>query len=141
MTHEDKIKHLEMIQDIIKRMASNCFMMKGWAVTLVAGLFALAGKETDQLYCLIAYLPIIVFWGLDTYYLLTERLYRALYDEVRNKDDAKIDYSLKATKDDYGDEDKNNYCSCFFSGTEFGFYFPLAIVSTGIVILSKAINS
>ena len=33
---EIKIRHLEMIQAVITRMASNSFMLKGWAVTLIA---------------------------------------------------------------------------------------------------------
>ena len=37
-----KLKHLEFIQGIITRMANNSFMLKGWAVTLVAGIFALS---------------------------------------------------------------------------------------------------
>ena len=44
---DKKLKHLEMVQGVINRMASNSFMLKGWAVTLVAGIFALAGKDTD----------------------------------------------------------------------------------------------
>ena len=39
---ENKIKHLEIIQGIINRMAGNSFALKGWAVTLIAGIFALA---------------------------------------------------------------------------------------------------
>ena len=79
---ENKIKHLELIQSVINRMASNSFALKGWGVTLVAGIFVLAGKDADKLYFLVAYIPIIVFWGLDAYYLLQERLYCALYDKV-----------------------------------------------------------
>ena len=37
---ENKLKHLQMIQGIINRMASNSFALKGWSVTLVAGIFA-----------------------------------------------------------------------------------------------------
>lgn len=66
---EEKMKHLEIIQGVINRMASNSFMLKGWAVTLVAGVLALAGNNTEKLYFIIAYIPIIVFWGLDSYYL------------------------------------------------------------------------
>ena len=80
---ENKLKHLEMVQSVINRMANNSFMLKGWAVTLVAGIFVLAGKDTDKLYFLVAYIPVIVFWGLDSYYLLQERLYRGLYEKVR----------------------------------------------------------
>ena len=71
---DKKLKHLEMVQGVINRMASNSFMLKGWAVTLVAGIFALAGKDTDKLYFLVSYVPVIVFWGLDAYYLLQEIL-------------------------------------------------------------------
>ena len=62
-----KIRHLEMIQGVINRMAGNSFKLKGWAVTLVAGIFALASRDTDKLYFLIAYIPIVIFWGLDSY--------------------------------------------------------------------------
>ena len=60
---ENKIKHLEMIQAIITRMNSNSFMLKGWAVTLVAGVFALASKEANEFYFLIAFIPVILFGG------------------------------------------------------------------------------
>ncbi|WP_373482985.1 hypothetical protein [Acetobacterium sp.] len=39
---ENKTKHLEMIQSVISRMAGNSFTLKGWAVTLIAGIFALS---------------------------------------------------------------------------------------------------
>lgn len=132
---EDKRKHLELVQGVINRMASNSFMLKGWAVTLVAGIFALAGKDTDKLYFLVAYVPIIIFWGLDAYYLLQERLYRSLYDKVRQTDENKIDFSLKATAQEFNSE-RNCYGSCFFSRTELWFYLPLAIVCTGIIIIT-----
>lgn len=39
---EEKMRHLEMIQNVISRMASNSFLLKGWTVTLVVGLLAFA---------------------------------------------------------------------------------------------------
>lgn len=132
---DKKLKHLELVQGVINRMASNSFMLKGWAVTLVAGIFALAGKDTDKLYFLVAYVPVLVFWGLDAYYLLQERLYCSLYDKVRETEEGNIDFSLKATIEEF-DSNKNCYCSCLFSTTELWFYFPLALVCTGIIIIS-----
>lgn len=132
---KNKIKHLEMIQGIINRMASNSFSLKGWAVTLVAGIFVLAGKETDKLYFLVAYIPVIVFWWLDAYYLLQERLYRALYEKIRNTDEDDIDFSLKATPVEFGNK-KNCFSNCLFSKTELGFYVPLALVCTGIIFIT-----
>ena len=61
MNNDNKIKHLEMIQAVINRMASNSFMLKGWALTLVAGIMALSAKDTDKMYFLVAYIPIIIF--------------------------------------------------------------------------------
>ena len=132
---DKKLKHLEMVQSVINRMANNSFMLKGWAVTLVAGIFALAGKDTDKLYFLVAYVPVIVFWGLDAYYLLQERLYRSLYDKVRQTEKDNIDFSLKATTEEFGGN-KNCYCSCLLSTTELWFYLPLALVCTGIIIVT-----
>lgn len=134
MENNNKITHLEMVQGIINRMASNSFMLKGWAVTLVAGIFALASKDTDKLYFLIAYIPIVVFWGLDSYYLLQERLYRALYNKVRLLNEKDIDFSMKATKKEFNSE-KNRFFSCLLSKTEIWFYLPLALVCTIVIII------
>ena len=132
---ENKLKHLEMVQSVINRMANNSFMLKGWAVTLVAGIFVLAGKDTDKLYFLVAYIPVIVFWGLDSYYLLQERLYRGLYEKVRLSEESEIDFSLRVTKEECGNE-KNKFIFCVVSITELWFYFPLALVCTGIIIVT-----
>lgn len=95
---DNKLKHLEFIQQAINRMASNLFLLKGWTITLVAALFALAAKDTKDAYFLIAYIPPLVFWGLDGYFLALERQFRALYDEVRFKDEASIDFSMSIGK-------------------------------------------
>lgn len=132
---ENKIKHLEIIQGVINRMAGNSFALKGWAVTLIAGIFALASKDADKIYFFVAYIPVTVFWGLDSYYLLQERLYRSLYEKVRFLPEDKIDFSMKASVKEFKSK-KNTFWDCFISPTECWFYLPLAIVSTGIVILT-----
>src|SRR5690242_13198261 len=85
MNSEYKLKHLEFIQSIVNRMASNSFLLKGWSVTLVAALFALAAKDSDKKYIVVAYFPVLVFWILDAYFLSQERQFRKLYDAVRIK--------------------------------------------------------
>lgn len=135
---ENKHKHLEFIQGVINRMAGNSFALKGWAVTLIAGIFVLAGKDTDKTYFLVAYIPILVFWVLDSFYLLQERLYRALYNKVRKMNEAEIDFSMNANLEEFRN-DKNTWWNCMFSKTELLFYIPLALVSTGIIILSESL--
>ena len=132
---DKKMKYLELIQGVINRMASNSFMLKGWAVTLVAGIFALAGKDADKSYFIVAYIPVIVFWLLDSYYLMQERIYRGLYNKVCQTDECNIDFSLEAAVSG-GDGNKNRFWNCFFSKTEVGFYLPLALVCAGIIIIT-----
>lgn len=132
---DNKNKHLEFIQNVISRMAGNSFMLKGWAVTLIAGIFVLAGKDTDTLYFLLAYIPVIMFWILDAYYVFQERLYRSLYDRVRQTDVENIDFSLEASPEELKNKE-NRFCKCFFSKTEILFYVPLASVCTGIIVIS-----
>lgn len=48
----NKHKHLEFIQASTNRMSGNLFLLKGWSITLIAGLFALAAKDTHQAYVL-----------------------------------------------------------------------------------------
>ena len=91
---ESKIKHLEMIQAIISRLANNSFLLKGWGVVLVSALFALAAKDSEPLFVYLAFFPAIAFWILDGYYLRQERLFRKYYDAVREKEDSEIDFSM-----------------------------------------------
>jgi hypothetical protein len=89
-TAEVRITHLGLIQAVITRMAQNSFLLKGWAVTLVAALFALAAAKTCGQIALLGLLPALVFWGLDAYYLRQERLFRALYDFVRSSPEGSL---------------------------------------------------
>ena len=97
----DYVRHLEMIEAIIDRMANNSFLLKGWSVTLAAGLFALAANDTEPLFAAIAILPGLAFWGLDAYYLRQERLYRRLFEATRETRQAtgRVEpYSLATTQ-------------------------------------------
>ena len=89
-----KQSHLEMIQGVINRLSHNSFLLKGWTVILISALFALAAKDKNALFIYLAYFPSIAFWCLDGYFLWQERLFRALYDHVRQLDEDDIDYSM-----------------------------------------------
>ena len=82
MTKDEMIAHLPLIQGVINRMGNNSFLIKGWTVTLVAAIFALAAAGTNQKFIFIAVVPIVVFWFLDSYYLKQEKLYRELYNDI-----------------------------------------------------------
>lgn len=94
---ENKTKHLEFIQGVVNRLSTNSFLLKGWSVVLVSALFALSASDSNPAFVFLAYLPAIVFWGLDGYFLWQERLYRALYDQVRAMKDGEIDFSMNVS--------------------------------------------
>lgn len=89
-----KHTHLQMVQGVVNRLSNNSFLLKGWAVVLVSGLFALAAKDAKALFVYLAYFPCISFWLLDGYFLWQERLFRSLYDRVRTLSPDEIDYSM-----------------------------------------------
>lgn len=77
-----KKEHLEMIQNVINRMGNNSFLLKGWAVLVIVAIFTFTGESNNDIRCILfTNVPLVVFWGLDSYYLQLERKYRKLYDE------------------------------------------------------------
>lgn len=78
-------------------------MLKGWSVVLVSALFALASKDARLWFIILAYFPALMFWVLDGYFLWQERLFRKLYDKVRQQQYNSIDFSMN-TAEFVGDE-------------------------------------
>ena len=118
---ENKIKHLEMIENVIERMGNNSFQLKGWAVTLVSIIGALAARETDKRFFLIAFVPLIAFWAIDSFYLQTERKYKELYKKVQFKKKEDIDFDMD-TSYIKTENSHMSYWNCVWSKTESFFY-------------------
>jgi hypothetical protein len=97
---ENKLKHLEFLQTVIGRMSTSSFLFKGWAITIAAALSGFAAVETRRALLVIAVCSTLLFWGLDGYYLWLERRFRALYDDVRSKPAADIDFAMRIDKSD-----------------------------------------
>lgn len=131
---DSKIKHLEMIQAIITRMSQNSFSLKGWTITLVAGIFALSAKDSQISFFLISYVPIVLFWFLDSYYLQLERKYRVLYNSSIKGNKTETDFNLSPPESDW--KQKTYYIQSLISISEVPFYCVLAaIVAVVIYIL------
>lgn len=94
---ENKRKHLDIIQAVINRMASNSFLFKGWSITIIAGISAFATKDSNSLLMTVPIVATLLFWGVDAYYLMLERAFRDMYDGVRQKKESEIDFSMKPT--------------------------------------------
>jgi len=122
----NKHKHLEFIQASISRMSGNLFLLKGWSITLIAALFALAAKDTNRAFIVVAYFPLFIFWFLDGYFLSMERRFRSLYEQVRQLKEEEIDFSMNT--DPYKSDPRNQWVSALFSRTLFPYYVTLALL-------------
>jgi hypothetical protein len=117
--HENKRHHLSLIQATIIRMAANSFLLKGWSVTLIVGLFALATKDSTHSLIKTAFIPCIAFWFLNGYFLDQERRFRCVYDYVRKRPANETDFSLETH---LGMSQTSGAISAIFSKTLLLFY-------------------
>ena len=129
---EAKLKHLEFIQGVINRLASDSFRMKGWSVVLIAALFVLMARQGNIGLAPIGLLPVLAFWSLDGYFLWRERLFRALYDRVRTQDTAAIDFSMNVAS--FRDGWKRSWLGATFSRTLLLFHGAL-LGALGLFVL------
>jgi len=122
---EYMLKEIDIIQDIIKRMAFNSFMIKGWAITLVVVTLLLKGTEKYQVW--IAFIPLLVFWFLDAYFLRQERMYRKLYKWVINNRLKTEEYLFDMNARRF-EKEVQSIPRIMFSITLGWFYGPMAIL-------------
>ncbi len=133
---EFMIKEIDIIQDIIKRMANNSFKIKTYTIVIISLIFILNGLKYK---ILISYIPLFIFWFLDAYYLWQERLYRRLYNWVINNrlktDEHLFDMNAYRFK-----KEEQTKVRIMFSITLFWFYgtlFLLTLVYTLFIFLIK----
>jgi len=131
MTAEE-MKHLEFIQNIITRMNTNSFQIKGWTVTLVSALLALFASTKNDYFVLAAIFPAVVLWLLDSYYLMQERKFRGLYDDVAGISERPSVLKPFAMRPDLYTGGKFSFCSSFTSVTIRRLYLSISI---GLVVL------
>ena len=133
----NKIGHLNMIQEIIARMGNNSFSLKQWAVGIMIAIYAFAGENSHKA-VIVTIIPLIAFWILDSYYLMIERKFRCLYDEVRKKQEKSIDFNMNFNSIKVNMNNTSNYClvKVAFSKTILPFYI-VCIVTTLIIYFIK----
>lgn len=125
-----------MIQNTIDRMSTTSAVIKGFAATV----FTAIGTLSFSGYCkLIMVIPIICFFVLDVYYLMLERRFRFLYEQVRllKKD---LDFSMiPPTYKEIVSLDPNSNVrlrECLKSNSIRLFYVPVLIASILLILFS-----
>jgi len=122
---DEQIKHLEFIQDIVNRLSSNSFQMKGWMIAIVSALLGFYADTGNPNFTYAAILPLLVFWGLDAYFLQQERKFRGIYNDVVKPEKAKITVELFEMPIQNYSEGKYSYADVFFSKTMLLLYLPI----------------
>lgn len=77
--------HLGIIQNVIQRMAANSSACKAWCVTLVSAILVIVADKGKPDFTYIAFLPTVVFFALDAYYLALEKAFRNSYNSFIKK--------------------------------------------------------
>lgn len=108
--HTNLHKELDLIQDVINRMAANSFQVKTWTMGIVTAVLAFKNEEIFSAgkthghqgvwISLVLLLPIVCFWLLDGFFLKTEKLYREIYKWVvdNRKFTTDLEYDLNTYK-------------------------------------------
>ena len=120
---DTKTKYLEMIQQVITRMGGNLFYLRGWSITLIAGVLAILSQKdnVDIFPGIVLLVVVIMFWVYDGYFLSLEKKYRALYDKVRKSKKSEYDFSMDVSEFDTHANKTIFYC--MRSKTIAPFYF------------------
>lgn len=127
---DEKIKHLEFIQAVITRMNTNSFQIKGWMIAIVSALLAISASTKEYNFIFISLLPAIVFWLLDSYYLMQERKFRGLYNDVAGISEKPKEIKLFEMRPDLYTGKKYSFLSSFLSVTMLKMYMPIVLVLT-----------
>ena len=138
---EYKMQHLEFIQNIITRMNTNSFQIKGVTVAIITACLALYASDKTVLMIFVPIIPTFILWFLDSYYLLQERKFRALYDDVANIKNPPLcnpkPYEMPIHKYTADKKDSLSFWRVFFSQTIAIFYLPLILM---LLLLFIALN-
>ena len=79
------IAHINQMQSIITRLATQSASCKTWCLSLISAFIAFAGATKLPLALWFTLLPIVVFGFLDTMYLAQEKAYRDKHKEFAGK--------------------------------------------------------
>lgn len=133
----DKLhKEIDLIQNVITRMAHNSFLIKGWSLSIIGVMLALIKDSVftskgSLLLCVI-FVFTIIFWYLDAFFLKTENQYRKLYNWTitnRLKGNYENLYDLNAKRFKVG-----SHLKIMFTKTLITFYSIPLLIIIGLLI-------
>jgi hypothetical protein len=134
----NRVKHMEIIQAVVARLAGNSFLLKGWALTLTVAILGFAVNKNSAALALVALIPTIIFWGLDSYYLHTEWLFRELHRKVRDPESGTKPFFMGVTDEDFVKslpKGARSQWTTLWRPTLSSFYGALGAATTAVVVI------
>lgn len=131
-TFDLRAKHLELLQVVVARMANYGATLKNYCITLTTAVCGFAVTLQRPAVAYLALFAILICAVLDSRYLCNERRFRGLYDKVRQEDWSTLpsfEISLNAAPPE-------SYVSCLTRWAVWGFYAPLALAVTLVIIIA-----
>lgn len=142
-------QYINLLHDIINRMAANSANCKTWMVTIVTAFMALqCSIQSINGWVLLGLLPVILFWYLDAMYLKLERGFRnrerdfmnSIYNAKTEEDRSNISlFNFKVLNNDVND-DKMGFKSTknvWLSKSVLPFYLVPCVI---VLLLSLMLN-
>ena len=129
-----RVKHLELVQAVVARMASQGATLKNYCLTLTTAVAGFGITLQRPLVVLLSLLPITIFAVLDAQYLRLERHFRKQFDNVRGGDwSVRPDFEITTKGLEGGRID------ALTSWSIISFYGPLAVAVVAVVFIARCI--
>ncbi len=128
-----RVKHLEMVQAVISRVAGQGATLKNYCITLTTAVCGFAITLQTPQVALLALLPVTIFALLDAQYLRLERRFRGLFEQVRLEDWGTIPNFEISNKSALA----VSYWGALWSWSIVIFYAPLALAVVIVVLIAR----
>jgi len=120
---ELRVKHLEMLQSLVTRMASYGASFKSYCITVTTAVIGFSFTLHRPAIAVLALLPVIAFGVADAQYLRVERRFRAIFNLVRAESwDAMPSFDINLQN-----APAQSFLSAASSWSIVWFYAPLAV--------------
>ncbi|TGN00329.1 hypothetical protein EHR06_09340 [Leptospira dzoumogneensis] len=130
--------HLQILQTVIERMATNSSSCKAWCISIVSAVLVIVADKGKPEFSYIALIPTLLFLALDAYYLALEKGFRNTYNDfVQKIHDRAIKVSDLYTIVPHGSLNQHQI-KALQSFSIWGFYLSLSILIfvTKLIIIS-----
>ena len=127
--------YLSLLQENIKRMASNSANCKTWTITIVTAMLALTLSDESIIeYLQVLYIPVASFFFLDSYYLSIEQRFRKVHKNFvkvakENGDISELIYAFNVDEYPWG----RQFFYATTSISTWPFYLILGVIITLLI--------